>query len=298
MLNNPMLAMQLQLDPEKLKRLTDIIGGMVGGMRKLAFSVSALPSGPDGLIALTKVVTVEGGAADRCTQVAEIMQVISSGLIQGEQAGDVKEAMEVVKYTAAAETLSGVQVDHLAVNVEQIAEASEEWVAQLRKVVGKEGILFRMAAVDDKRIAVTFGGGKDRMQRVIDLVKSGAAPLSADEGIKRATASLPRTRSLEGYLAVDNLIATIIAISKAVDQADDAPPAFPEVNAPVAVVGGPAGKTGYQMDVAVPMELVVAVKDYALSIMGGGAGAPGEPGAPAQPGDPAEADNTGTGTGG
>ena len=292
MLNNPMVAMQLQADPEKLKRLSDIVVGMVGGMRHLAFSISGLPAGPDGLIGLAKVVTVEGDAPAKCAQVAEIIQLISSGLVQGEQAGEVEEAMSMIKYTPAAETLGGVKVDHLAINIDQMEEVAEEDFAKVKKVVGKEGILFRMAAVDDKRIAATFGGGKERMQKVIELIKSGGAPLSADEGIKRVAATLPRQRSVEGYLAVDRLIATIITIAKAIDQAEGAPPAFPSINAPLALVGGPVGKGGYQVDVSLPMEFIVAAKDYAASAFGMGMGGPG---GSAGPGEPEKPD---TGTGG
>ena len=103
---------------------------------------------------------------------------------------------------------------------------------------------------------------------VIKLVKAGEAPLGANEGLKKAASLLPASRILEGYVAVDQLMNTIGEISKVVDNPDP-PPAFPKIDAPVAVVAGPVGSDTFQMDIAAPMPFVVAVKDVIMAAQAG-----------------------------
>ena len=52
--NNPMIAMQLQADPQKLARAVEIITGLCSDFRNVAFSISSLPASPDGMVSLSK----------------------------------------------------------------------------------------------------------------------------------------------------------------------------------------------------------------------------------------------------
>ncbi len=264
MLANPMLAMQLQLDPMKVSEISAKVAEALSDARGVAFSISGLSPGPDGLIGMTKVVTVAGSAKDKCAKIAEIIEIMTSGLVNSEEGKQaMEEVMSIVKYTPEAESIGGVSVDHLAVKIDQVDDVSPEDYQKLQKVVGSEGVLVRLAAVDDKHLVVTFGGGKQRMARSLELIKAGQAPLADDASIKNAAKSLPTSRSIEGYVSVDNVVETIAAIQKAVDEGGMPP--FGKVNAAAAFVAGTVGGTGYQVDVAIPMELIVAIKDMIVS---------------------------------
>lgn len=266
MLSNPMIAMQLQADPEKLEHIKKIIGSLITATRDFSFSAAALPAGPDGMLGFAKVVSVEGDASGLCTQIGDLIGTIVS-MAPAEEAAKVQN---LVKFTPDAEQIAGASVSHLAINLDQADDVDKAWLDKLTKVVGKEGLLFRIAAIGDNHIVSTFGGGPARMQRVIELLKAGEAPLGANEGLKKAASLLPASRVLEGYVAVDHLMNTIGDISKVVDS-PDAPPAFPKIDAPVAVVAGPAGGDTFQVDIAAPMPVVIAIKDTIMAAQGGGA---------------------------
>jgi hypothetical protein len=276
-LSNPMLA--AQTDPEKMKKVMGILTGMLGDLRAVSFSISGLPDGPKGLIGLAKVVTFENGAKQKLVQYADLIGTTVSMIpVPAEQ--EIRLA-DLVKYNAAAETIGGMEINHLVVHLDQIPDVQPEWLETVTRIVGKEGILVRIAAVDDQHVAATFGGGPERMEEVIGLVKGGRAPRGGDEATKKVAAMLPQERTFEGYLAVDQLLRAIAVIGKLVGESGM--PQMPPVNAPVAMVGRPVGATGFQADVAFPMELIGAVKDVVMAGTGGPAGQTGASGSESRP---------------
>ncbi len=275
-LGNPMMAMNLGADPAKMQEVGAKAAALVADVRDVSFSVSALPEGSDGLMGMTKVITFENDAKGKCAKMGEIVSSILGGMFQGEEA---QEAMKHIKYQSDAENLGGISVDQLAVAIDKMEGVSEKDYNEMKSIFGPEGLLVRMAAIDDKRVAVTFGGGKNFMENVAGLVQGGDAPLGSNEGIKKVASLLPKSRSFEGYFSLDNTMKFATAASKAVNETP--PPPMPPVEVPVGVVGAPIGSTGFQIDVAVPMEMVVAGKDFAMSMQGGGP-PPSEP-TPATP---------------
>jgi hypothetical protein len=266
--SNPMLAMQLQADPQKLSQASALMTEVVGDLRGVAAGISAMPSGSDGMVGFAKVVTVEGGAAEKCGKMAELIKLITSSVAPSPE---VRKAMENVKYETGKETIAGVTVDHLSAQIDQIEGITPEHLAGIQKVLGSEGILIRIATVDDKHIAAAFGGGASRMEGIIEQVKQGGAPLAAHAGIKQVAGMLRESRGAEIYAAIDRLINTSADIAVAVGDPEQAPPRFPQVDSPAGVVAGSIGSDGYQVDVALPMGLVKAIKDYALTMqMGAG----------------------------
>lgn len=278
-LGNPMLAMSIGADPAKMQEVGAKAGALVADVRDVSFSVSALPEGSDGLIGMTKVLTFEGDAKGKCAKMGEIISTLLTGMFTGEEA---QEAVQHVKFSSGAESIDGMSVDQLAVAVDQMKGVSEKDYSQMKMVFGAEGILIRIAAVDDNHVAVTFGGGKGLMESVAGLVKGGDAPLGANEGIKKVGGLLPKAKTFEAYFSIDNTMKFANAASKAVDEMP--PPPFPKVEVPVGIVGAPVGAGGFQIDVAVPMEMVVAAKDFAMSMQGGP-----PPGAPTPDGDAQDA---------
>ena len=70
---------------------------------------------------------------------------------------------------------------------------------------------------------------------------------------------LPGSRNMEGYLSADNLMRMMTNVSRVVDEPP--PPAFPRAGVPAGMVAGPVGEGGYQFDLALPTELIVAIKE-------------------------------------
>ncbi len=285
-LNNPQLQ-ALKLDPAKLERAKAILTAMVKPLRTLSVGISGLPEGPDGVVALTKVTGVEGDAKQIMTSFAELIALVKGGLITDERAAPVLAALE---YRPGAETIGGVAVDHLSFDLAKAfgpdAEKAQQAVAVISKVLGKDGLLVRTGAVDATHLIMTFGGGAERFKTVAALVKEKQAPLADDGGVQRSRATLPSIRTAEAYLAVDQLLSVIGAVAKAADQ--PMPPlSLGELNAPVALATEPVETGGVQAEVFVPMELVIAVKDLAMSTMSRPAGrAPPTSGPGATPDQP------------
>lgn len=255
--NNPMLA--ANTDPQVLQTFASQLASVWGDLRGVSFSVSNTGGGGDGLIGFTKIVTVAGGAADKAKIVSELINSLGTIIPMP----DAQKVLKAVKYSAGAESIAGASVDHLDIDLGQVEDMSEEDAAMVKKVVGSEGLMFRIATVDDTHLAVTLGGGAARLEDVIGTVKGGDAPLSADAGITKMAKQLRSKRTSEGYLSADNLMKMATRISE--QFGEDAPPAMAEVNTPVAMVGGPVAAGEYQVDIAVPMEMIVAIKDMSMA---------------------------------
>jgi hypothetical protein len=279
-LNNPMYAAKTGIPPEKLAALAEQLAGVLTGVRDVSVSASAPAEGADGMLNVAKVVTLTGGAADKCSQIGKLIDTVVAMAPNDE----AKKALDVLKFEPDAETIAGVKVSHLTIHLDQAPDVSEDDYRQMQKLFGKEVFVFRIAAVDDKHIVSAFGGGAERFEKLIALVKSGGSPLSENAGIKKAAALLESNRTAEGYLAVDTLLKTIERFGKATGEANPIPFEIPKLDAPVAMVTHPAGETGFQIDIAIPMGLISAAKDTAASFQGGGQ-PPQEPGAPSPSSD-------------
>ena len=145
------------------------------------------------------------------------------------------------------------------------------------RVVGKEGMLIRVAPAGADKVVVSFGGGPKRLATARELVAKGQAPLATDPGVKRVSPKLATARTGEFYLAVDNALQLVKSVMTAVGEGEEFPFAIKQINAPLAY-GTSVTKDASRLDVFIPMELVLYVKDLVMQAMGaamGGAMGPG-----------------------
>ncbi|MBN1514050.1 MAG: hypothetical protein JXB13_18680 [Phycisphaerae bacterium] len=256
-LNNPAIPND-KINPEKLRELLDRVAAMIKPMRGLGIEISALPGteGEGGFVGFTKVVKVEGGAAAMVGQFKDIIAMVTGGLVLDEE---VNKVLSKIQYVPAAETIGGVSVDHLVMKLSEIEDIEEEDLETVHKVIGKEGVLFRIGAVDTDHVIATFGGGPGRFDNVIGLVKGKQAPLSKNPGIVNTAKAMATQRNAEMYFAVDSLMRMLSDIGKATDE--PFPVTMPQINAPVGMVSYGVGKAAGQADVFVPMELIIQVRD-------------------------------------
>ncbi len=251
------------------KKLVDslrkVLADVVARMRHVSMTVSALAPGSDGLIGLAVVLTTDGASKGVCEAVERSITDVKKAFAENP---DAKDYINLVNYAAGAEKIGGASVDHLKVDLP--AEAgSEEWAGHLAKIIGKDQVLFRFAAVDDKHLAITLGGGKARFAEVIEAARSGSTALASDPGVKHVASHLPKKRTMESYIALDRVPKLVADVAKAIGQPNPIPVEIPEINAPLAFASAPVGKAGSQTEIFLPMELIRTIKDVAGPLMAG-----------------------------
>jgi len=247
-------------DVQQLGTIRDSIREMLLALRGASFSISALPESPEGLVGLTVVSKVVDGQKwmDNLAKVVAACKKVT-------QKEEVAKALELVKHEAGAATVEGTKVDRLSFDLAAFTEMEEKEVEEMKKVLGSDGVSVRLAAASPEHVVITFGGGEARMAEVLKLVKAGGSPLGEDAGIKKVSSSLPGKRYSEVYFAGDRLVALLSSIGKVTG--NELPIRMAEVNAPVALVSSSQGPC-CQVDVFVPMEMVVAIKDTVMQLMG------------------------------
>ncbi|HUU94828.1 MAG TPA: hypothetical protein VM487_03740 [Phycisphaerae bacterium] len=257
------------VDREQLGKLKDILKGWAKLHTAVRASVEVLPPGPDGLIGATFILDT----TDSKKWIEGFTQVVDIGkkIVSDEQ---VKQVLDALIHDPQAETSGNVKIHHLKFDLTKLEDVDKEELVDVFTVIGKEGVLLRLAAADEKTVVVAFGGGSKRMNQAIEQARKSEAPLDEDPGIKRVAALLPKSRTSVFYLALDNVVALVRNIVKALDKEDEFPLEVGEINAPLAVVGR-GGEGWSQADIFIPTELMVAAKDAIMTMMGMGGGPPG-----------------------
>lgn len=253
-------------DAEPLARISQKCLAILGRARGAALTVSALPEGPQGLVGLACVTTFEGGATQALAEIGKIVESVNELLAS--KAGEKLDGA-LLELTPSAEKAGAADVARLLVRTDRIKEMNADARGVLQKVVGEEGLVLRLAAVDSDRLAVTFGGGLSRTQTVVNLARENQSPLDEDAGINSLRQILPKERSAEMYVAVDRLLKLAKDVARVTD-AEFPPINVPELPAPVGIASAPAGKTGTQSEVYFPMELIQAIRDLMLAARMGG----------------------------
>lgn len=252
-----------KIDEKKVKAIVkdlDELGRMLGDN---ALAISSLPEGPDGIIG--GVLTAE------CTDPAKFMAAMTRIVATGKTLSDdeeFKKFVGAVVHTAGAETIGGQKVDHLTVDLAKLSEDAEaEELAQLNKIIGKDGLLLRFGPAGKNQIVMTLGGGKDRFEQAAKAAAANEGGLGDDTGISKVGKRLPKGKISEFYIAVDSIMDVVSRIMKATGE-DPPPFKLANVNAPIAGAMTVEGGSG-RLDFFVPMELMTAFKDAYMASMAG-----------------------------
>jgi hypothetical protein len=227
-------------------------------IRQYALSISALPDGSDGLFGAAVVAEVGDAKA-----FVEGIRELYKKVWKASEDEDFVALKKSIVHAADGATIAGKKVDTITVNVPEIAErgeASKEDVDKARKIIGSECVV-RFGAVDDKHIAIVYGGGEKRYESVCGAVKSEGDSLSGDKGIVDLSGQLPSPRNGECFIAVDSILQTFKAGAKLVGEEEEFPIDAPTLNAPLAMSACVQDKSVTRFDFVVPMKLVVAAKE-------------------------------------
>ncbi len=260
-------------DKAKMTELMKQLKPVQAAARDRAISISMLPEGSDGMLGVT-MVTQTTDAKATVQAVQKVMDGLK-GTVKDEKA---KKILEAVTFKAGAEKVGDVAVDQVVIDVAKIVAgaagdaAPTSMPAWVGKLVGKEGLVVRIAPAGDKAVVCTMGGGLKRFEEVHKLAASNACPLSEDAGITKARKKLPKNRMFELYVGADRILKAVKAVT-----GSDQIPVMPDINAPLAISLS-AEKNFGRLDIVLPTELIVEIKNIVLQVMmGGGFGGGGTP---------------------
>lgn len=270
-----------EIDAEKLKKLQALIEEAVPMLTGLRFMMAPLPPGPEGLVGIGFVIDTTDSKnlldlKDRFVNLGLEMLADVAAKTEDEELGQLKDA---ITYKQEAEEIGGVQVQHFSIDLAKFDDIDEEDREDIFKVIGKDGILFRAAPVNSKKIVLAFGGGKDLMASLMKQALDSGAPLDADTGIKKVSAGLPKERAQVAYFAVDRILDLVNRVMVTLEE-EPLPVTMPPINAPLAMVGS-GGDGWIRGDLVVPTELLIAAKNAVMTMMG----TMGAPPPTTQPGD-------------
>lgn len=270
------------VDEAQIAALKESILKLVPSFESMGLSISGLPpEGQDGLIAVTmvgKTANSQQAQAEVRKLAATIKDMIIKVAVKegGISEEDAKTVADAVQWKENAEKLSGAVVDHLTVDLSKLPDTEPEQIDQVKGIIGQEGILIRVAAVGDKHIVVTFGGGPKRFAQVMDLVQKGQAPLAERKTIKMLAERLPAEKRVgEVYFSIDRLLALVMDISTRSGSPMPFPLSMKEA-APIALVMNQTDEAAYEGTLLIPIELaqsvVEAAQPFIQMMMMGGAG--------------------------
>ncbi len=246
------------LNEDALKTLDKGMKSLAKATTGYAFSASALPAGPDGMIGLTIVLEVK----DSKEYIADIRKMYKA-VWEASEDETLATFKKNVVHAADAETVGDNKIDTITADLEALAEEldlSGDDLEGVKKVVGDKMVL-RFGPADGKRVVVTFGGGKKRFESICSSLKSGGSGLGEDAGIKKIGSQLPSPRTQEGFVAVDSILMLVKDVAKALGEEEEFPFEIPTIDAPLAFGTSIAGAC-QRTDLIIPMKLITAVKDF------------------------------------
>ena len=230
-------------------------------IRAVRGSIDHLSAGAEGMIAASLIFETSDSAAwlDLAKKAgANIAALVAAESADKESAVE-KEALEkMVKWTPEVETLEGVSVSQLFVDVLSDEELEEDEIEGIKTVLGPEGVTVRLAAADPRNVAITLGGGNAQMARLIRAIRRGQSPLDEEQGIARVASGLPKERAGVVYLACDRMVNFIHSVAEECETEEPFPFWLSPVDAPLAI--GITGGDGWSRnDLFAPMPLLAGI---------------------------------------
>ena len=255
------------IDAEQVQRFKALISELLPMISSIRAAVIPLAPGPDGLVGISVVMDVSDSKRwlELVGKKVDLGKQVLAGVGGKGSYGMLKELSTAITHKVDAEEINGVTVQHFKLDLARLKDVAEADLEKVMKVIGREGLLVRVAPVDSKTVVLRLGGGKGPMGVLIEQAKKREAPLARDAGIRKVASHLPKERAGVTYFAVDRIVTWVQNVMKVLEE--EGPPfQMSAINAPVAVaVSGSDGLV--QGDLFVPMELMIAVKNSAMALM-------------------------------
>jgi hypothetical protein len=267
------LKAQDVLDPEHSEALARSYRDIISRIVYAAGSISLREGQQAGRLGLVKVLHTQGDAAALLEKIERIVALLHAGPFVDARYNAIAQHLE---YRRAAETSGPTVIHHLRLDVGGFERVDAD---ALQALVGSDGLLARVAAVDDDTVVAVLGGGLARFNEVVALARAEAAPLSKNAEIAQSASRLAPDRWLEAYVALDRCIQLVRDVTAATGSPLHMKE-LPAQPAPVPVAMRSAHPTQYCVEAFVPIEVIVGIKDLAIAPMAAPPGA-----VPARSGD-------------
>jgi len=222
-------------------------------VQSAALSVSRDSAGEPGPFTLAMVIRVRGEGAVLVNRIERVVDAVKGGLVSDPA---YHAALQRVQFRRAAETVKDVSVDYLTADLSGYGGTE---AAAFRESFGVDQFLVRVGVVAPSHVVITFGGGSERFENVVEAVRAEQAPLASTLGIVSPSEGTAPARWLEGYLAVDRFIGLVRSLRVDAER----PPAVldaPESTAPITVVAYGAGPSTSRFDVHLPVAALAEIR--------------------------------------
>lgn len=270
------------IEESKREELKTSLTNILISVNAMSVSLSGLPAeGGEGMIGLTFVGQVENSLKwqEEARKAFATLKGVLLDAIKKEAAGqaggdkklsdDQMKALEdAVVLKENVEKIGNASVDHFILDLSKAPEISEDQLAEIKGVVGKEGILIRIAAIGEKHVAITMGGGAKRFELIAGHVGKGETPLIENKLNKPVADRLPADqRVAEGYLHIENGVRMAVDIMNQLNQPVPIPKEMIRETAPIGFATIKVPPSGMEATVLVPMELIQTVKQTVQALM-------------------------------
>lgn len=260
-----MLQTKNALNPEKLDELKKTVKEWVVLFTGVRASFHLLPEGADGVFGATVVVKTTDSR--KWMNLLNRIVDLGRGLLEiPDSQKDFRNFVDALSFKKDAEVLGNVKFTHWKMNPSKLDESVDQTeIAKMKKLVGQDGLLVRIGAVDDKTVVFSFGGGKAHAKEIIEMARSDRNVVGESAGVKKVNAELPANKSVAMYFAIDRIVTLVKRVNKTLGEENEIPFDVPTVDAPIAFVGSSA-RGWTRVDFYVPMDLGEAAVKIALEM--------------------------------
>lgn len=257
---------------EHIEKLKAIAREWLPLMTRMQGAVDLLTPGDAGLVGMSMVVEATDSAKwlDYAAQTVDVVKALVKSKADGggsaEWQAEVGQILDAISYARNAEEIGGQKFDHLRFDLTKLGdEIEEDQLEAVNKIIGADGLLVRMAAVDGHAVVIGVGGGAKYTGAAVKAWKEKNETLAKDAGIKKVSDGAPQGRYAEAYVAVDNCLTLIQNVASAMEE-EALPVQMADVTEPLALFG--TGGDGFiQLDAVFPTELLVAGKNVVMTLM-------------------------------
>jgi len=171
-----------------------------------------------------------------------------------------------IAYVNNVATTGSIAVDAIAVTHPEMDDMSEGERAMMKKILGEDKILVRVAAADNKTVVVTIGGSAAFLDESIKAAKVGGRIVSRKDA-KALAGRMPEKPNALMLISVGNLFEVIDTGMRAIEPAAGGMPIKVNSKEPIVISGGYTGKASHTI-VYVPTKLVKEVIDAVKPFLG------------------------------
>ncbi len=170
------------------------------------------------------------------------------------------------KYEAGVAKVGNVSVDQVTMDMNKLlnmpgmpGDQIQQVKSLMTTVLGSANgmVQFHVAAVNNKLVAVSFGGGQAGMEQLIKSALKGETPLAKNTKVSQVAALLPKERIFEAYMDLGKLAGGIMSVATTMgEKGGEEPASMPTVETPLVAANASIQGTALRMDVVVPTEVV------------------------------------------